>query len=143
MYNLILKNPEGISRLAAIANLSVEELTDIICKNLIDYGIVADDHRFCGKAFLKLFDDFVDIDIHYFIMRVFGICNSEILRLFNELYFIYYLEDCPECGYETEALDQENGKYKWEDTKCLNSDCDYAISNEPDWDIMPGGHDYY
>ena len=48
---------------------------------------------------------------------------------------------CPECGSDLECIDE--GTYKgidWETLQC--PECEYGESDEPDWDIMPGGKDY-
>lgn len=49
---------------------------------------------------------------------------------------------CPECGDEMEITD--SGTYNhvdWDNARC--SACGYEENWEPDWDLMPGGHDDY
>lgn len=45
---------------------------------------------------------------------------------------------CPDCGCDLEfEYDAEITKYN-----CSNDDCTYSDHNDPDVDILPGGHDY-
>jgi len=59
-------------------------------------------------------------------------------RLMQGLVIKSTLEDCPECGFETEAT--EDGAYgkTWLNRSCNN--CDWEENNEPDF---PDHKDYY
>ena len=49
---------------------------------------------------------------------------------------------CPCCGEEMEITDF--GTYRnveWDNAKCM--ECGHEEIFEPDWDLMPGGHDDY
>lgn len=53
------------------------------------------------------------------------------------------MEECPLCGSDVEVID--SGSYKgkvWYHYECTNPECQHEESEEPDWDSMPGGHDY-
>ena len=54
----------------------------------------------------------------------------------------YLPDECPECGEELYLFDW--GRFRgldWHSIKCKN--CEWDYSNEPDYDSMPGGRDYY
>ena len=50
--------------------------------------------------------------------------------------------ECPICGGDMEEKDSGGYKgYIWNTVECI--ECGHIESDEPDWDSMPGGHDYY
>jgi hypothetical protein len=55
-----------------------------------------------------------------------------------------YPDECPECGSKLGLFDSGMIKrIEWVHLRCMNVDCRYEYSNEPDPDTMPGGKDDY
>ena len=104
-------------------------------------GVECKEHT---KALTRYGEQIKNISDHYMVRaatdEIVGSKARYYVDVINTQVLISSLGDCPQCGCELEQEEQGQGRFVWMDTECSN--CDYASSDEPDWDTMPGGYAY-
>jgi hypothetical protein len=137
---ITIKRDEALKELASLAHKNHIELAKHIIDKAIEARVISDNKEFCGE---NLFEIFFDNGYNLIATTLFclGKCDPFLMQNFRNLTVWGMHDDCPECGFDMEFIDgEDHGKYKWHERECLN--CGKRVSNEPNWDSVPGGHDY-
>lgn len=110
----------------------------------IDYFEIEIESEYLGSALSEILEN-NEIEIIDFVNKNFPSLsnNNEFLQIIPSLIIWGDGSEnpCDNCGSELDIEPQQSGKYKWNDYECPI--CHERTSNEPDWDSLPGGHDYY
>ena len=142
---ITIKTNDAFRVLSDASKLSQHELEERILESLNEEGLFIEGFEMCGKSVAKFMEE-LGYTIDETVDVIFP--NQENTIEFSELLkSIYFWGDaieveCEECGSEMEPEEESHGNKTWTNYKCENPFCDNAISNEPDWDTMKGGHDY-
>ena len=135
MQRITLKDNEALAKLSILLELTPQEITEKVLKELESYGLIAGDISDCGKSFLEICKENVKstVIIGQTVFKKSLKNSMEIIELINDLTIWGYEGDCPDCGCEVIRENDGNGKVIWTNEKCINYDnCGYAYSNEPD-----------
>ena len=135
--NYTLLDNDSLEHIAKVIGRTEAEISEIVVKTFYDIDIIMslDD---CGKTIGELIDG--EFSVKQAIEHVLGYYNKEIETSFSNLVIWGAAYECPECGCSLDEVPESSSGYEWVDIDCTN--CDYADTNEPDWDIMPGGYGY-
>ena len=140
MQTVEIKTNKDLKRFATLVGKSnLVVINEVILSKLFELELIGDDNDDCGLTIKEILER-SEYDSWEFINSLYK-SNQQSHDAMLTLLVINQLNDCQECGCEVEIESDSHGKYDWENKKCTH--CDYADSNEPDWDTMPGGHDYY
>ena len=120
-------------------------LEEIIIKRLIDEGMMTGDTIDCGLSIQQ-----IAVENKYNALEIVkvlfpeGTKNMEVIELMDSIYIFGTADDnpCPKCGCECEGTEDGADGHVWTEWKCSNSECDFADTNEPDFDVLPGGYAY-
>lgn len=141
---VIIKNNDAFHVLSVSTSISPKQLQNKIIWGLQNEGIIACDDEDCGKTVQEL-ADLNNYTIHEIIEILFPeqIENQEVPELLKSIYIWGIDGGCPDCGCELNVEEDSGDGHTWENKECSNNECEYATSGEPDWDVLPGGKDYY
>lgn len=146
MQNLFLVQDNDFNALATELKLTPEQLVEKIENGFKNNDMELCDYEDAGVQVTEICKNW-GYELPVVALKFFGRSDNMINDLFGKLYFKHVNDECPQCGHELEVeydSGHANGKsYEWENKTCSNSNCDYGDTGEPDWDCMPGGHDYY
>lgn len=136
---------QNLKRLGVLVGRTNEvSLNGKILNYLLDKELINDEIEDCGLTIKEIYERNNDELTHSEIQNMLGSFSSDtILEIIGGLLIWNQLGECPECGCEIEIEEDSHGKHQWENKKCINKECGYSEINEPDWDSLPGGHDYY
>jgi hypothetical protein len=136
---ITVRNDNHLKDIAAMLRVEPKELAKVIIKIAIDIKVIEDDKEFCGSLLFKEFKNY-----NFNLIQATTVCLNKhdpfLLADFRELTIWGIHDDCPNCGFEMDFTDEGKvGRFIWHERTCLN--CGKVVSNEPDWDTVPGGHD--
>jgi hypothetical protein len=137
---ITIRRDEALKEISHLYRKDINELANRIIEKSIEAHVICDDREYCGT---NLFEIYFDYGYNLIAATLFclGKCDPFLMERFRNLVVWGVYDDCPECGCEMEFTDgEDHGKYKWHERSCLN--CGKVVSNEPDWDAVPGGYDY-
>ena len=129
-----------------ISGKTEKDLEEHILESMKEHLYLDNSFEDCGKTIEDLIIEFDEYSIEDVVEILFP-DETENDQLKEVLKSILFLGDgstnpCDQCGCEMEVQDESQGKYSWQNHNCENPYCDNGSTNEPDWDSMPGGHDY-
>jgi hypothetical protein len=140
----IRKNDSFSVLLTSIGTTS-HNLEDSILNGLINEQLIESSYEDYGKNLQTIIDE-NDWEMTDFLNVIFPDkqLNSEILELFKgvQVWGCGSEKPCPECGCEMDPFGDGIGTLQWTNWECENPNCDYRETEEPDWDVMPGGIDF-
>jgi hypothetical protein len=143
--DLSIKRNDAFRVLSDATKISISDLEKIIIQGLIDEELIGGELEDCGRSIAEVCNE-QGFSVPQIVELLFpGQINQEIPELLDSIFIWGDAVDhpCDQCGCEMEGEEDGHGKHTWTDWECSNPNCDNKISNEPDWDSMPGGHDYY
>jgi len=140
-----IKKNDAFLVLQKVVSKDSEQLEEIIIDGMIEEQLIFTcDFEVYGKSIHSICND-NGIEVPTIIQILFpGELNNEVPELLKSI-FIWgdsCENECDECGCEMESEEDSHGKHSWTNFNCSNPNCSNGWSNEPDWDSMPGGHDY-
>lgn len=135
-----IKKNDALTVIASSVKLSIKETEQRILSFLKNHNEYISTEA-CGYSITDL-SETEEFELKDMMNTCFIVLpeNTEVEELLEGV-FVWGLGSCPECGCGIHSELQEGDGFKWYDKSCLN--CDYATSDEPDWDSMPGGYDDY
>lgn len=134
MNNLFLPNSVELTQISNILNISEDEVKERISKGFKKLNIELEETDDAGVLFSQIVSDY-GFEMFAVTLMVIGRSEVQINELFGNLFYKNTSEDCPQCGCETETDTDGCWGQEWEEKKCLNSNCDWSESGEPDWDL--------
>ena len=124
MMNLIIRECEELTSLAAKALLTEEEVKKRILEFLDDVEAV-DYVLHAGKSVCEVIDG-VGMDDLGVSLLLFRRVDDPFMDLFRELYLIKPVGSCPECGDIVERIETEDAEGNPMILRsCLNTHCDF------------------
>lgn len=147
MDNIVLQENDSLIELSKASGLTTADITERVIYAMDEvFGLIGNQKEDCGKS-VKQAADYHGVSVRDIAPEVFRRTNvfitDEIISFIEGLVFWGNAEKpCPECGCELNYEGDSADGYSWVNIDCSNSACDYATSDEPDWDTMPGGHNY-
>lgn len=146
MINLYLVKDDNFNSLSNVLKLDSSQLVEKIENGFKDNDMELCDQEDAGVPITEICKNW-GYDVSVVALKFLNRSDKKINDLFGNLFFKHINDECPLCGHEINVEHDSghaNGKsYEWENKDCSNGNCDYGETGEPDWDIMPGGHDYY
>lgn len=133
MSNLFLYQSKQFNQIVERLNTTSEILVDRITRGLKKLDIILEENDDMGKELSGIIEDYGH-NLSSVTLLVLGRSDKQLNELFGSLYFKDVLDDCPNCGCETNTEYDGYGFSEYEIQFCTNSSCDYKNSNEPDID---------
>lgn len=126
-----IRENESLINLAARCKDSVENVSDLLLRNLIHHELIADIPEECGLPLITILYE-NGTTLTGFTLKVFGKCFIEILINMKGLEIWGKFDECPDCGCIVIA------------NNCTNDSavCGYSDNFVHDFDSMHGGRDY-
>jgi hypothetical protein len=137
---ITIRRDDALEGLSSLTKKDKIELAHHIIEQAIQAKVITNDKEYCGA---NLFEIFFDYGYNLIAATLFclGKCDPFLMDKFRNLVIWGIYDDCPDCGWETDFITGDCYKgHLWEERKCTN--CGKVVSNEPDWDVVPGGYDY-
>jgi hypothetical protein len=134
MKNLYLPDSKELTRICEITKLHQIQIVPSIITRMQIMEIDLDSQNDAGLEISQIMEE-MGYDLNGFCYDVLGQYNEELAFLIGKLKFKNVLDDCPECGCEVEEREEAAWDYVWEEKDCTNPSCDYALTNQPDWDL--------
>ena len=139
MINVSITENDALRELVKIQKSNPQKISEKIQNALVKEGVLYLGTEDAGLTLNEIADQ-SGYAIKYLFKLVYGTeGDTEQLEFFGALLFLGD-SDCPMCGCDLERETEGLGNKEWENVSCTN--CDYADSNEPDWDILPRGYEY-
>lgn len=135
----------GENELATLSKMTGKDEVSIIREiitQLVENEITEDGCEDIGTHLVTLFErekaTYLPISIAW-DLGLRSLAKFAAAKLIGELVLFSTLDDCPQCGWETESYEDGGYGHTWTVRKCNNSDCDFYESDEPDF---PDHKDY-
>lgn len=142
-----IKKNDSFSELMKIVAMNPTDLQEKIIKGLESIGFLQDYTQEVGKTIQEIIEEYNDDTFEEVLTSVFPnavhIQNDELNAFFGGLVIWGDGSEmiCEECGCEMEGETEGCWGQEWTNWDCSNPECENGITNEPDWDTMPGGYD--
>lgn len=141
-----IKHNDAFIFLAKAMNLPETKLVKVIYKNMLEEGVMYNDNTIAGFSIKSIFEENAYSEEQMFnVLFPESKPNQEALQVLSDIIFwgSGCEHPCPECGCECDVEVDGVGSEIWNEYDCQNSECDYKSSDEPDWEILPGGRKHF
>lgn len=144
---ITIKYNDAFRAVSRITGISENDLSKRIIVRLEKEGIIGDWTQEVGKSIQEVIEQYEEHSILDVIECVFPLqINSVELPEFLKSIIFWgdsMTNPCDLCGCEMEGEEESQDGHTWTNYKCENPECENEHINEPDWDCLPGGYDYY
>jgi len=139
---LTLKTGKAMEVLCLALEISSKSLIDKVIDGLDDLGCIENHFTDAGQTVKEVLEK-SNIPLWEFV-TVIGLpyVTGDIMKMIGEILLWGDADQCPECGSEIIITNDGFDDFEWEEHRCVNHNCGYSTTTEPDFDTMKGGKDY-